>query len=39
MQPRSLTRYNTGIIIACRIEHAVALIKDNPIGFPVPSAA
>ena len=32
-------KYNTGIIVACRTEHAVGLIAANPIGFPLPTDA
>lgn len=32
-------QYNTGIILACRTEHAVGLIAANPIGFPLPADA
>ncbi len=28
--------YNTGIILAYGIKHAVDLIKENPVGFPLP---
>jgi len=29
-------RYNTGIIVCHMIDHAVGLIKANPIGFSLP---
>ncbi len=28
--------YNTGIILAYGIKHAVDLIKENPVGVPLP---
>lgn len=28
-------KYNTGIIVSYKIENAVALVKANPIGFPI----